>query len=105
MEVGSRTTGCVAACGHAPAPCLDFKLVHGGTRSAGYRQRKHEVITERTIAENELAFLYMPGTRGTMGQLMDCFPSTLFSTTFCATLSLPSEMTVPTSGAQQGIYS
>jgi hypothetical protein len=63
-----------------------------------------EIITERTIAENELASLYFPGTSTTLAQHMVYFPSTLSSTISSVTLSLQREVTAPTSGAQQGIF-
>jgi hypothetical protein len=46
-----------------------------------------EIITERTIAENELAPLYFTGNGTTLAQHMVCFPSTLSSTISSATLT------------------
>jgi hypothetical protein len=63
-----------------------------------------EIITERTISENELAPLYFSGNEHNLAQHMVCFPSILSSIISSATLSLQREVTASTSKAQQGIF-
>jgi hypothetical protein len=49
---------------------------------------RHEVIIERTIADNELAPLYMPGNENNFGTTHGLIPEyTIFNNIFCNTLT------------------
>jgi hypothetical protein len=79
---------------------MEFPTIFGFTHDDFLRA---EISTERTIAENDLAPLYLPRNENFYGKTHGLFLSMQSSTIYSATLSLQSEVTAQASVAQQGI--
>jgi hypothetical protein len=79
--------------------CHDFPTIFGLAHDDFLRD---EVITERTIAENELAPLYYPGMENFYGKTHSFLLEYAIFNNIFATLSLQSEVTAQASVAQQG---
>jgi hypothetical protein len=89
--------------GHQFSVCvIEFPTIFGLVH---HDFMKDEISTERTIAENEMPLSTTWEMSAPMAKLMVSFLSMRPSTTYSATLSLPSEVTAQVSGAQQEPYS